>query len=308
MTKVERLHAPQGLEFYSPPFEWDQSAGSIVSVGQPYWSVFFHVENPGWIVAIHVLFMAASLLYAVGLWCPYSGPLCWLGAMSYAHRAWATVFGLDTMLLILLGYLLDRAGGGRLLPGPLAGAAAGEAARPPRAGRRAVGRGRIFALRLIQVHFCLIYFASGTSKLLGSMWWNGTAMNQVLLNPMFTPLDSPVFYNTLKFLAGSRWLWELIATAGNLYTLGLELSFIFLIWSERWRWLLMLGSILLHTGIGLLMGLTTFSIVMLVMLVSFMSPQSVRLIAGEYASFASALFKRRAAAAPAKPQKLVMSR
>ena len=31
------------------------------------------------------------------------------------------------------------------------------------------------ALRGMQVHFCIIYLAAGTSKLLGPRWWNGTA-------------------------------------------------------------------------------------------------------------------------------------
>ena len=191
------------ISFYAPAFEWNGPA-AFVSEGQSYWSIFFHVESPDWIVAIHVFFMAASLLYAAGLWCRYTGPLCWLGAMSYAHRAWATVFGLDTMLLILLGYLLIAPTGAVFsMDRWLAVRRARRLGLPDPAVEPSVRAN--FAIRLIQVHFCLIYFASGTSKLLGSMWWNGTAMNQVLLNPMFTPLDSPVFYNTLKFLAGSRW-------------------------------------------------------------------------------------------------------
>jgi hypothetical protein len=294
------------IDFYSPAFEW-AAPSAFVYKGQSYWSIFFHVQSPGWIVAIHVFFMAASLLYAAGLWCAYTGPLCWLGAMSYAHRAWATVFGLDTMLLILLGYLLIAPTGAVFsMDRWLAVRRARRLGLPDPAVEPSARAN--FAIRLIQLHFCVIYFASGTSKLLGSMWWNGTAMNQVLLNPMFTPLDSPVFYNTLKFIAGSRWVWELFATAGTLFTLALEISFVFLIWDRRWRWLLMLGSILLHMGIGLLMGLTTFSIVMLVMLVSFMSPQSVRLIAGEYASFASGLFKKRAEGRGGEARELVMSR
>jgi hypothetical protein len=293
------------LDFYAPPFEWNAEA-SFVTRGQSYWSIFFHVENPGWIVAIHLVFIVASLLYAVGLWCAYSGPLCWLGAMSYAHRAWATVFGLDTMLLILLGYLLIAPTGAVFsMDRWLAVRRAKRLGLPEPAVEPSIRAN--FAIRLIQVHFCVIYFASGTSKLLGSMWWNGTAMNQVILNPMFTPLDSPVFLGTLRFIAASRWAWELFAAAGNLFTLALELSFAFLVWSVRWRWLLILGSILLHTGIGLLMGLTTFSIVMLVMLVSFMSPESVRLIADEYVAFASGLFRKRGGPA-GEAGALVMSR
>ena len=31
------------------------------------------------------------------------------------------------------------------------------------------------ALRLFQVHFCIIYINSGMSKLQGAAWWNGEA-------------------------------------------------------------------------------------------------------------------------------------
>ena len=48
-----------------------------------------------------------------------------------------------------------------------------------------------FATRLIQINFCLIYFAAGTSKLLGTSWWNGTAPNRFLLNYSFAPFDVP---------------------------------------------------------------------------------------------------------------------
>ena len=121
-------------------------------------------------------------------------------------------------------------------------------------------------------------------------------MNFVLLNPLFTPLDSPVFYQTMKLLAASRWVWELFATLGNLFTLWMELTFIFLIWDKRWRWLLVTGSVLMHVGIGLLMGLTTFSIAMLIMLAGFMSPESVRLIVGEYTTIAKGIFRRQTTA------------
>jgi hypothetical protein len=294
------------LEFHAPPTEWNGSS-TPVAQGQSKWSIFFLVDDPGWIIAIHSFFLVCMLLYAVGLWCPYSGPLCWLGSMSYVQRAWATVYGVDTMLLIILAYLLIAPTGAVFsMDRWLAVRRARRLGLPAPAIAPSIRAN--FAIRLIQIHFCMIYFASGTSKLLGAMWWNATAMNQVLLNPLFTPMDSPPYYNTMKLLAGSRWVWELFTTLGNLFTLWMELSFIFLVWDRRWRWLLVIGSVLLHTGIGLLMGLTTFSIAMLIMVSSFMSPESVRLVVGEYTAIAQSLFRRRAAVASRKEEKLVMSR
>ncbi len=296
----------QELPIYAMATEWAEDNPKIGN-GHYYWSIYFHVQSPGWIVAIHVFFLVCILLYTVGLWCPYTGPLCWIASMSYAHRAWATVYGVDTMLLILLAYLMIAPAGAVFsMDRWLAVRRARRLGLPDPAVEPSVRAN--FAIRLIQVHFCMIYFASGSSKLLGSMWWNGTAMNQVLLNPMFTPMDSPVFLNTLKALASSRVVWEVFATLGGLFTLWVELSFIFLVWDMRWRWLILIGSILMHLGIGLVMGLTTFSIIMLVMVSSFMSAESVRLVVEEYAAIARRLFRRNAAALPPPNEELVMSR
>src|SRR5262249_15207584 len=83
---------------------WD---GQYVPVGQGnyYWSIYYHVTNPGLIVAIHVFFLLHMLLFALGLATRYTGAITWIGAMSYVQRANSTVFGLDTMMMILLFYL-----------------------------------------------------------------------------------------------------------------------------------------------------------------------------------------------------------
>src|SRR5262249_13456729 len=70
------------------------------STGNYFWSVFFHVTDPGSIIALHVFFLVCMLAYTAGLWTPYTGFLTWVGAMSYVQRASCTVFGLDTMMMI----------------------------------------------------------------------------------------------------------------------------------------------------------------------------------------------------------------
>jgi hypothetical protein len=96
-------------------------------------------------------------------------------------------------------------------------------------------------------------------------------------------------------------------TSAIVFTLALEISFPFLVWNMRTRWLMMCGSVILHTGIGLFMGLGTFSLMMLVMLLSFAPPDVVRTIVGSLGEAASSWRARKEPAA-GKVGKLVMTR
>lgn len=151
-----------------------------------------------------------------------------------------------------------------------------------------------FAIRLIQVHFCIIYFASGTSKLLGSTWWSGTALNLVMLNAEFSPLHHALYYNVLKFLASHRWMWESFMAFNIVATLVLELGFPFLVWYPRMRWVMVCGSVMLHTGIAIFMGLTTFSMIMIVMVASFIPPEVIDDLANRLSERFSQWFAARA--------------
>src|SRR6185503_2420103 len=131
-------------------------------------------------------------------------------------------------------------------------------------------------LRLLQVHFCLIYLASGCSKLQGAAWWNGTAIWQTLANYEFTPERFPGYTAILRLLSQNRFVWEIFHTGGTLFTLFLEVGLPFLIWHRQWRWLCMLGSLMLHAGISVTMGLHSFSVLMMLILLSFTDPDWLR--------------------------------
>jgi hypothetical protein len=138
------------------------------------------------------------------------------------------------------------------------------------------------ATRLIQINFCLIYMAAGTSKLLGGSWWNGTALWGTLANSYFAPLDRNWYVSSLQFLIQHRFLWELVMAGGCIYTLVLEIGFPFLVWLPRWRPWMVSGSVLLHAGIGLFMGLVTFGLFMFCMVISFVPPDTVRRFLEEF--------------------------
>jgi hypothetical protein len=116
---------------------------------------------------------------------------------------------------------------------------------------------------------------SGTSKLLGSAWWSGTAIWGTIANSYFAPLDQAWYMAGLQFLSERRWLWELSMSAGCVFTLVLEIGLPFLVWNRRWRWWMVSGAVLLHTGIGVCMGLVTFGLFMLCMVMSFVPPEAV---------------------------------
>ena len=122
------------------------------------------------------------------------------------------------------------------------------------------------AIRLIQIHLCIIYLSAGTSKLTGGPWWNGTAIYYTLANYEFSLLRFSFFESTLRFISAHRWLWEVLMTAGSYFTLALEVGFPFLIWNRRVRPFLIVAALMLHCGIAIFMGLFAFQMFMATML------------------------------------------
>jgi hypothetical protein len=262
--------------FYAPGMNWEESMQEV-GQGNFYWSIYFHVTDPRWIVGIHVAILVSMLLFTIGLWTRYTSILAWIGAMSYVQRASTTVFGLDTMMMIVLLYLMIGPSGAALsVDRWLQRRRERRAGLPPSETTPLVSAN--FSIRLLQVHFCIVYLAAGTSKLLGESWWSGTAPNMVVLNYSFAPFYLPGYSGFMHFLANHRWLWEICMSVGVVYTLIVEIGLPFLIWDRRWRWLMICGSVLLHTAIAVSMGLVTFSLIMLVMVLAFVPPEVVHLV------------------------------
>jgi hypothetical protein len=131
------------------------------------------------------------------------------------------------------------------------------------------------ALRLLQIHLCIIYGASGLSKLQGPAWWSGVAVWGTMANYEFSPMRTAIYAGVLHFISQHRWLWELVTTGGSYFTLGFEIGFPFLVWQPRLRWTMVLSAVLLHLGIALCMGLVTFSMMMLIAVLSFVPASTI---------------------------------
>ncbi len=272
--------------FFGQPSGWDnpQNFDSLaVGRGHYFWSVFYDLHDPATIYAVHFGIVAVMVLFAAGLWTRVTSVLAWMGSMCYLQRAPTLLFGMDTMMNILLVYLMI---------GP-SGAALSVDSWLRRRRERAAGLGdhpspplasATLATRLLQINFCFIYLGSGASKLLGSAWWNGTAIWGTVANSYFAPINQAWYAAGLQFLASHRLLWELAMSAGCVFTLFVEIGFPFLVWNRKWRWWMVSGSVMLHTGIGVCMGLVTFSLCMLCMVLAFIPPEAVRDFLDRYLS------------------------
>lgn len=248
---------------------WGVDPRLTVGQGTFGWSVWYHVTDPLWMCVVHGGVLVVLLLFTVGLWTRVTSVLAWVAVLSYVQRSPVTLFGQDAMMMILLLYLAIGPSGAALSLDRLLARRRGAPARP----EPSVSAN--LALRLMQIHFCIIYLAAGTSKLLGGAWWNGTALWGTLANYEFAPLRFKAYAEALRWLCQHRWLWEVVLTTGALFTLALEIGFPFLVWNPRRRGPMVLGSVLLHTIIAVTMGLVTFGLLMLALVLSFVPAEAL---------------------------------
>jgi hypothetical protein len=255
-------HAVWGLvlpDFFGEGGWLNESLVRTLSDGNYNYSFWWLIPD-GWMWPAHWLSMAVLAMFTVGLWTRATSILAFLVTVSYIYRVPAATFGLDQINAMLALYLAI---------GP-----SGEALSIDR--WRAVRRGQApaggpspsvtanLALRLINVHMCVIYFFAGISKLQGEAWWNGEAMWRAFANLEYQSID-------MTWLAWHPRILELLTHVSVLW----ELSFCVLIWRPRLRPLVLAGAVPLHVGIGACLGMWTFGLIMLVGCASFLPEEAI---------------------------------
>jgi hypothetical protein len=275
---------------------WTKDPREVYAKGSTMWSIWFHVTDPTWMAIVHACICIVIFLFTIGLGTRITSVLTWAAALSYINRSPPTLFGVDTMMNILLLYLMIGPSGAALSVDRLLarwwarhrgavlarwrafwhrGEETGPLPAPALLGPPEPSVGANFAIRLLQIHVCIVYVAAGLAKLLGPAWWNCIAVWKTLANFEFAPMQYESYMMPLRWLCNHRVLWELVMTSANYFTLFFEISYCFLIWRPSTRWLILTMAIILHGVIGVFMGLKTFSLMMLVMNMAFLSPQMV---------------------------------
>lgn len=225
------------------------------------WSYFWLIDSPGLLWTVHVAGLVIIAMLVVGLFTRVTSVLSFLVVVAYAHRTPGALFGLDQINAMLAMYLMIGSSGACYSLDRLIAMCRGRQsyATPARSVSTNV------AIRLIQLHMCVIYLAAGLSKLQGPAWWNGTALWGAFANLEYQSLD-------MTWLAHHPILVNLMSHA----TLFWEISFIALVWPRLTRPLVIAVAVPLHMGIAFSMGMITFGLVMLVGCLAFVSPALVR--------------------------------
>jgi hypothetical protein len=273
---------------------WGADPRVVYARGTPVWSLWFHITDPTAMAVVHGLIIAVFVLFTVGFCTRLTSVLAWAGMITYIHRTPTVLFGVDTMMNIVLIYLMIGPSGAALSVDclfrrwwasarprvigrwrALLGRPAAElepAADPPAPAPLASAN---FAIRLLQIHVCIIYLIAGIAKLQGAAWWKGDAVWGTLANYEFAPMQFGLYTDGLRSLSRNRVLIEIFLTSATYFTLFFEICYVFLIWLRRTRWLMLGMAIVLHGVIGTFMGLKTFSLMMLIMNMAFLTPAEV---------------------------------
>jgi hypothetical protein len=265
---------------------WNSDYRKANHLGHGIFSIWFHVTDPTQMALVHTGVLITIGLFTIGLFTRVTSVLVWVATVSYIHRTQQVLFGMDTMMNILLFYLMIGNSGAALsIDRLIARYRAVRAnlrrsstldpntqaflAYPPPSANAG------FALRLIQVHFCFIYMAAGLSKLKGPAWWNGQAFWDVIANPEFTLMPYAWYEGALRGIASVKPLYYAITTFACWLTLFVEIATPFLLWT-RLRWLMILLATAMHAVIGVLMGLNLFELMMIIMLIAFFPDRVIR--------------------------------
>ncbi len=265
---------------------WNTEKQFSLRTGSPVFSIWYHITDPTEMAIAHSAIIIIIILFTIGWQTRITSILTWLAAMSYLNRNPQVLFGQDTMMNILLIYLMIANSGAALsvdrwlackrarkLAMQKHGKIDAETAAYLATPMPSVSSG--FAQRMLQIHFCFIYMAAGMSKLKGNAWWNHNAFWDTLINPEFTMIHFQWYEHLMRYTASSRPVYAAVAAGGVWFTIFIEISLPFLVWTKLRPWAVMMG-LALHAGVGVFMGLLIFSLFMMTMLLCYIPGSAVR--------------------------------
>ena len=226
----------------------------------PRWifSYFNYIQSPTVLWVVHVAALIVFFSLMIGFFSRTMAVLAFLIAVSYANRVTpGAYFGLDKINCFLAMYVMLGPCGARYSLDRIwrRGAAADV---PPSTAAN-------IAIRLLQLHMCIIYLFSGLGKLQGDTWWDGLAVWFSSANLEYQ------FLVDMTWLKNHIYLFNLMTHV----TVFWELFYCALIWPRLTRPWMLLVAVAVHGGIAVAYGMPTFGLVMLIGNLAFVSPETV---------------------------------
>jgi hypothetical protein len=229
--------------------------------GKYAWSYSWLIKSPAMLWAAHIAALVVFAMLMLGAFSRVVSVLAYLASVSYVNRVPGALFGLDQINCMLAMYLMIGPCGAAYSLDRLRLARTADGSRPPAAPSTAAN----LAIRLMQVHMCVIYFFAAMGKLRGDSWWAGDAMWLSVANLEYQSWDATWLAN-----------WPLLSAIATQITVYWELFFCVLVWPRLTRPIMLALAVPVHLGIALCMGMITFGLIMLVGCLSFVPPWLVR--------------------------------
>lgn len=197
----------------------------------------------------NVTLTGLGLLYVVSLcflFCGYfthgAAFLAWFLNWSFINTGYSGSYGADMYAHFFLFYLI-------WIP-------SGEAYSLDRLFERVSGQPSYQArlgLRVLQLHMCISYLASGLEKATGEQWWNGEVLWRALNTPGYS-------------IGEFHWLAQVpfLPILGGWMVMAIETFYCVMVWPKKTRPWWILATCLLHLGIAIFLKLQIFGILMCV--------------------------------------------
>lgn len=225
-----------------------------------FWSVFYWIESTWLLWTVHIFALVVFACLFLGLFTRAAAVLAYLLAVSYAHRVTpGAFFGLDKVNCMLAMYLMLGPCGARYSLDRILRMRRGDTSYP------AESVTANLAIRLLQVHLCIIYLFSGIAKVEGENWSAGTAVWWAVANYEYQSFD-------MTWLAA----WPVLVAVLTHVTVFWELSYCCLVWNCYTRPIVLWIAVGVHGGIALFMGMITFGLAMIYANLAFLRPETVR--------------------------------
>jgi Vitamin K-dependent gamma-carboxylase len=215
-----------------------------------------YVDNPQIAHAVFAFTVMVTVGFTLGWHTRIMSILLWACLLSFYHRNVGSNGGPDALPPILSFYMmLCPCGAACSLDALRAARKRGTAAEPlivP------------WALRLLQMQICLLYFQSCVIKCQGGLWQNGTVVHYILFLREFRVFDA-------------EWLaqYPLVINGLTHGALLIEFALAFWLWFRPVRRWAIVGGVLLHLGIRPILNVPGFGEILIATYVMFLAPDEL---------------------------------
>ncbi|HVI44657.1 MAG TPA: HTTM domain-containing protein [Chitinophaga sp.] len=204
------------------------------------WLARWNISPDQAVMIVAGIYTVALIALIFGLFTRGAALLSWLIHFMLTSSGFMSSYGVETFTHIALFYCVVMPVGHHF------------SLDARRHGRPLFSEWYTLSVRVLQLHLCIVYMATGLEKAAGTQWWTGEAIWRALMQMQFGQFD-------MSWLAHYTWLARLICWG----TMLLEISYPLFMFHPRLRRFGYPAIIMLHLGIGLFMGLGLFAAMMI---------------------------------------------